>query len=126
MTAGPGRPKGSPNRSLLDVKMKAEELGIDPFKILLLFAAGDWKKLGYPDEKFISNEGDKSVTYKFHVDPAVRAKCAQEAVQYLYPKRKALEVTDSSSVETMTPSEKLEAMRAAVNLLETKVKDGSK
>lgn len=90
-----GRVKGTPNKATEELQAKAKELGCDPFTILCLFAMGDWKRLGYPDEKYIAQDSEKSTTYKFHVDPAVRAKCAQEAVQYLYPKRKAVELSSS-------------------------------
>lgn len=91
---GSGRKKGVPNRQTLTVIQKAEELGIDPFKILLYFAAGDWKKLGYESEKYVVSSSDQGFVEKWTIEPAVRAKSAQEACSYLYPKRKAVELSN--------------------------------
>lgn len=88
-----GRQKGTPNRSSVPVAQKAEELGIDPFVILLHFAAGNWKALGYAEEQYVSNINEYGTYYKWTIDPSVRSKAAQEACSYLYPKRKALELT---------------------------------
>ena len=70
-----GRKKGTPNKGSAPCSEKAHELGIEPFTVLLLFAAGDWQKLGYAAP----------------IDPAIRCKAAAEACHYLYPKRKAIE-----------------------------------
>lgn len=119
-----GRPKGSPNKTVLDVRTKAEELGVDPFEILLLFAKGDWASLGYKSEQYICKSGKDGDAFAFTIDPSVRAKCASEATQYLFAKRKALEVTNNNALDGMTPEQKLEAMRHAVEMLETKLKHG--
>lgn len=88
---GKGRPKGSPNKGSLNVKEIAERLGIDPFECLLKFCAGDWKALGYKKEKYIHNVNEYGSYEKYTIDPAVRAKCVQEACKYLHPQRKAIE-----------------------------------
>lgn len=85
-----GRVKGTLNRDTLTVREKAETLGIDPYEILLLFAKGDWKALGYTEE-FIEVQSKDCTNYQYVIDPAVRARCAAEAVQYIEPKRKAIE-----------------------------------
>lgn len=72
---------------------KASELGIDPFEVLLLFASGDWKKLGYTGETFTRFAKDYS-NEEYTINPAVRARAAAEAAQYLYPKRKAIEINE--------------------------------
>ncbi len=88
-----GRKKGTRNKDAAPVMQRAEQLGIDPFEILLLFAAGDWKKLGYKKETIIRYSKDCQNEY-LTIDPAVRARSAAEACQYLYPKRKAIEVEE--------------------------------
>jgi hypothetical protein len=92
------RRKGSRNRNSAPVLAKAQELGIDPWEILLYFAAGDWKALGYEAEK-IQHINQYGVKEEYTIDPAVRAKCAAEASQYLYPKRRALEIKEESERE---------------------------
>lgn len=81
-----GRQKGTPNKTTSLLQEKTQELKIDPFEILLYFAAGDWEALGYEAEKAITENG-----VKYTIEPSVRARCAAEACSYLYPKRKALE-----------------------------------
>jgi hypothetical protein len=86
-----GRKKGTPNKDKIELLAKAQELGVDPFEVLLLFAKGDWKALGYDSEKYVASESDHGSIYKWTIEPSVRAKCASEACQYLYAKRKAIE-----------------------------------
>lgn len=71
-----GRKKGCPNKKTQELRECAERLGVNPFEVLLLFAEGNWKALGY----------NRSV-----IAPPVRARAAAEACQYLHPKRKAIE-----------------------------------
>ncbi len=99
---GSGRKKGTPNKSSLPLKEKAEKLGIDPYEVLLLFASGDWKKLGYDAEKVIKYSKDCQ-NEEFTIQPAVRAKAAGEACKYLYPTLKSTEGT----VKVLTPDRPL-------------------
>lgn len=87
-----GRAKGKPNRDRENLLALSEKLGVDPFEVLLLFAKGDWHALGYKSETYVSGEGKGSVSYKYFIDPSVRAKSASEACQYLFAKRKTVEV----------------------------------
>lgn len=88
-----GRQKGRPNQKSLPLIEKAQELGIDPFEVLLLFAAGDWKRLGYESETFTKYGAGGVENELFTIQPSVRAKAAAEASEYLHPKRKAIDVT---------------------------------
>ena len=81
-----GRQKGTPNKKTKELNSIAERLDVDPFEILLLFAKGDWKALGYSKEFELTGFGRK-----YTLEPSVRAKCAAEACNYLFPKRKAIE-----------------------------------
>lgn len=92
-----GRKKGSPNKKSLPLAAKAQELGVDPFEILLLFAAGDWDKLGYASETFTIYSKDFS-NEEYTIQPSVRAKAAAEACQYLHPKRKAIEIREGKDL----------------------------
>lgn len=86
-----GRPAGVPNRKTQVLVDKAEELGVDPFEIMLLFAKGDWETLGYPQEKYIKSITEMGSVEEFHVTPEARLSAAEKACQYLYAKRKAIE-----------------------------------
>lgn len=91
---GSGRKPGTPNKDTLDLHQIAHELGVHPFKILLHFAAGNWKELGYEAEMDVKYT-QQGLPFGIRViQPEVRMKAAAQAAEYLYPKRKALEVTE--------------------------------
>lgn len=73
-----GRQKGTPNKSTTEAEAICKRLGCDPFEILILFAKGDYRTLGYSFEA---------------LTPELRQKSAAEAVRYLRPQRKAVEHT---------------------------------
>lgn len=91
-----GRKKGTPNAKTFNAKAIAEELGVDPFRLLLLFASGDFKSLGYEAELYHAEKPDGTVTMGYVITPELRAKCASEATKYLYPQRKAVELSNGA------------------------------
>jgi len=88
-----GRKKGTPNRDTQTLAEKAKEIGADPFETLILFAKGDWSALGYDSEYQIKVTKGGETVNEFTISPELRKSAASDACQYLYPKRKALEVT---------------------------------
>jgi len=89
-----GRKKGTPNKSTSYLQERCEALGVDPFEILIRFAAGDWKGLGYESsERCAGVSKDGQPWYEDTISPEVRQKAAKEACEYLYPKRKAMELS---------------------------------
>src|SRR5271165_5131823 len=83
----PGRPKGARNKRSLQVEILADKFQ-DPFELLMLFATGDWKALGYDSEVYVM-EGPQSATkIGYTISPEMRLSATKEACQYLYPKRK--------------------------------------
>lgn len=91
-----GRKRGSRNKSSLSILEKAQKLNIDPLEILLCFAAGDWKSLGYESEKTIVRSKDVE-NEQYVIEPSTRMRAAAEACQYLYPKLKSIDNRISSS-----------------------------
>lgn len=91
-----GRAKGTRNRDKAQLQALADKLKVDPFKILLLFAKGDWKALKYENECYFSEKADGSVKMGYVITPELRAKCAADACKYLIPQLKAVEHTTSS------------------------------
>ncbi len=88
-----GRKKGTPNKKGQALADKAASMGIDPFEVVLLYAKGDWKSLGYDSSVYVKESADGSTTtLGYVISPELRAKCAQDACQYLHPKRKAIEI----------------------------------
>lgn len=84
------RTKGATNKKRDLLHEKCQELKVDPFEILLLFAKGDWKKLGYKSETTIKYFGESS-NEEYVISPELRANCAEKACAYLHAKRKAVE-----------------------------------
>lgn len=85
-----GRVKGTPNKNTQALLDMAEDMGVDPFKILLHFAGGDFEALGY--EEFQTKSAGMGETYlELTIPPAERMKAAEKACAYLFPKRKSVE-----------------------------------
>ncbi len=83
--------KGSPNKDTVDAKALSQSLGIDPFEILLHFAAGNWDKLGYKEPtKEIKVAGGAGYEVDV-ISPELRVSAAKDAANYLLPKRKSTE-----------------------------------
>jgi hypothetical protein len=87
-----GRSKGTPNKKTTNAQEIADRLGVDPFEVLLRFAAGDWKKLGYTKEKRLVSSNQYASIYEDNITPSIRASAAAQACKYLYPQRKAVEL----------------------------------
>lgn len=109
-----GRKKGTPNKRTLELAERAKRLDVDPFEILLLFAKGAWKKLGYKTE---TRTCFTQAGIEFEEDiikPEHRIKAAAEAAQYLFPKRKAVEITgkEGGPVEVADSRPALQALLA--------------
>jgi hypothetical protein len=80
-----GRPPGIPDRRSRGAEARAEELGIDPFAVLLLLAGDRWAEL-HPGEPEADDEGRRR-----HVPLELRLKAAKEAAAFLHPRLKAVE-----------------------------------
>lgn len=94
-----GRKKGTRNKLTDEARAIAERMGIDPFEVLLLFADGDWKKLGYDKPKYVTGVNEWGTWYKWTIDPAVRAKAAAEACRFLKPQLKSVELEVGESMQ---------------------------
>lgn len=87
-----GRQKGTPNKRTTELAQKAEELNIDPFEVILLYAKRDWKALGFTSPTV--TKASKNGTYEVDtISAEMQLSAASEAAQYLYPKRKATEIS---------------------------------
>jgi hypothetical protein len=110
---GAGRKKGTPNKLTQDLMSKCEELGVDPFEVLLHFAKGDWKTLGYDTETRLVSASEFGEITEYTITPELRAKAAKDACEYLFPKRKAVE--HSGSIDT--------GLQSMIESLEGKTED---
>lgn len=95
---GSGRKKGTPNKKTVEAQHIAERVGVDPFELLLLFAKNDWKKLGYPRSTITKYSAGGDAYEEDVISPELRQNSAGKAVEYLYPRRKAIEqsITDNT------------------------------
>jgi hypothetical protein len=84
-----GRPKGSPNKVQKLARDIAQQMGVDPLKILLHFAAGDWEGLGYKQGHKLTQFGEQDV-----ISPELRLSAAREAVRYVYPALKQVDLAN--------------------------------
>jgi len=57
-----GRKKGQVNKNKQDLNALADLMGVNPIEILLNFAKGDWKALGYENK-------ERVIGYTKHGDP---------------------------------------------------------
>lgn len=99
--AQPGERRGGRGKGTLNVRTRlaaqaddiAKKLGVDPFEILLKFAAADWKALGYKSETETRYSAEGSGYEVYVIEPQQRIIAAKAACEYLFPKRKSVEVT---------------------------------
>lgn len=92
-----GRPKGSLNARTSDLLDISERLKCNPFEVLIHFAKGDFKALGY-DHHQIKVTKDGTTVSELTISPELRQRSAKDACEYLFPKRKAVEHTFDSSM----------------------------
>lgn len=86
-----GRVKGTPNKSRVNAVALAEELDVDPIRIMLLVAKGDWKSLGY-DSPVRIKVGKGGEAYEEDVITlSHRLTACSDVAQYLYPKLKNID-----------------------------------
>lgn len=94
-----GRKKGTPNKKNESLMELARKLDVNPFQILLYFASNNYEALGYsPTTTKLTKQGPIEV---MTISPELRKDAASDAAQYLYPKRKALELEGLESGEAI-------------------------
>lgn len=86
---------GTPNKDTQSLIDLAHKKGINPFEILLNIANGDWKALGYKEDKTVV-QTKTGLSYVERITMDHRMAAAAHASQYLYPKRKSVEIHSTS------------------------------
>lgn len=84
--------KGVPNKCSFQAKQIAEEMGVDPFRVLLMIVSDDWEGLGYSSPTYLKY--DKSGESSWEEDRITldhRLTAAKEATKYLHQQLKAVE-----------------------------------
>lgn len=94
---GKGRPKGSKGKIQMQARELAQQMGVDPLEILLLFASEDWEALGYEEAFEVRYLKDGSQRNMPVIPPQMRLDAAKEATKYIYPTQKAVEFTGENA-----------------------------
>lgn len=89
-----GRVKGSRNRASMHLMQLAHHNKCNPFQILLLFANGDWKSLGYSSPVIDNGKYQQDV-----ITAEMRLKAALEACKYLHPQKKSIAIEEELTAE---------------------------
>lgn len=110
---GTGRPKGAKNKRTLMIEVIAERFQQDPFEILMKFALGDWKGLGYDNETYVMENAQGATKIGYTISPEMRLSATKECCQYLYPKMKQLEIPEEEEIDVSTPEQKRELLEKA-------------
>ncbi len=108
-----GRRAGTKNKRTEEAQALCERLGVDPLEILLLMAKGDWKALGYEDKQKLIPIGDGQTLLVDRIDEQLRQKAAKDALPYVRPQLKSVELTGEAAqnaVASITQAMALAAM----------------
>lgn len=120
-----GRRPGSLNKTNQSLLDKAKAYGCDPFDVLLKFAAGDWEGLGYDNECYQAEKPDGSIKLGYTITPDMRLRASSEASKYLYPQRKAIELSGNITTEMAEAAEEVKKMSKEdkIKLLEEELRN---
>ncbi len=85
-----GRVKGTPNKDTSYIQERCNALGLEPIDAIIYFAMGNYEALKLPE--YFEKQGFQGITT---MEPSIsvdhRIDCLKTLVQYIYPKRKAVE-----------------------------------
>lgn len=94
-----GRAKGVKNKTVQVVDDLVTKLDVDPLEILMLFAKGDWKALGYDSASTIAYTSAGIEYEKPTISTDNRINAATSAVKYIYSQKKAIELSNQVESE---------------------------
>ena len=100
----PGRPKGSKNKHNKNVDEIAARYNLQPFDVLMMVAAGDWKGLGYdaPTRTSFAASGIEFEEPVIKISDRIHA--AKEASKYLYSAKQSISI-DVNQIHKMSDDE---------------------
>ena len=88
-----GRPKGSKNIRTFNAEELASRMDVDPLEILIHFATGNYKALGYENECYFKEGPSGEIKMGYVISPELRASSAEKACRYLYSQKQAVALT---------------------------------
>lgn len=113
-----GRQKGTLNQRTQRIMEITEKFSMDPFEILMNFATGDWKALGYDAESYVMENASGGTKIGYTISPDMRLEASKEACKYLYSKRRDEQQPDKEEIDVSTPEQK----RALLEQAEREIK----
>lgn len=119
-----GRIKGSKNFRVQLLEEIVNKFSMDPLEVLMHFAAGDWKALGYDSDVYHIEKPDGDVKMGYVITPELRLQAAKEATQYLHAKKKE-QVEPNNEIEVIGIEDKrklLEEAKKEISKLEEEIK----
>ena|ERR1700677_3527645 len=90
-----GSRKGVKNKKSFSAEETALRLGFDVVEGLINFAEGNWKKLGYDNEVYVSESASGSTKIGYTITPEMRLTAHKELMKYLHSQKKAVEISTS-------------------------------
>jgi len=120
----PGRPKGSKNKHNKNVDEIAARYNLQPFEVLMMVAAGDWKGLGYdaPTRTSFAASGIEFEEPVIKISDRIHA--AKEASKYLYSAKQAISI-DVNQIHKMSDQEFEEFKKQTIEAHYAKLEDKS-
>ena len=98
-----GRSKGTPNKRTRELSQILESMGCDPALALARVVMDQNMGSGQPyEQERYSKDGQKYTVNGY--EPEIKVAAARELIQYLYPKRKAIE--HSGAIDTVPADER--------------------
>lgn len=88
-----GRKAGSKNKRTLMVEEIAARFDLDPFEVLMMVVAGDWKGLGYDAASKVSYTSAGIEFEEPNIKLSDRVQAAKEASKYLYAQKQSVAVS---------------------------------
>jgi len=85
-----GRIKGVTNKRTRNIEEIAAKFSIDPFEVLMMVAAGDWKGLGYDSPMRTSFAASGIEFEELWIKLSDRVQAAKEASKYLYSQKQSV------------------------------------
>lgn len=92
-----GRPRGIKNTRTRLVEEIAAKFKVDPFEVLMMVAAGDWKALGYDSKTKTTFTQAGIEVEEDKVTLTNRVAAAKEAAKYLYAAKQSVAISTGDS-----------------------------
>lgn len=104
-----GRPKGSLNKKNQEIQDLAKEMGCNPAKILMLFAMGDRRALGYEDREAVRARNHELERQQYEKDMEENQKKGKKTEPF--PDLRELEEAEKIEINLFDPDTRTSAAK---------------